>query len=56
MATYKITDTELNKITKLLDKIVKDAKHPIFPGITAKSVIKVKELSKEIKNNYIKIK
>jgi hypothetical protein len=56
MAIYKITDTELNKITKLFDKIVKDAKHPLFPGITTKSVIRAKDLSEEIKNNYTKIK
>lgn len=51
MATYKITDTELNKITRFLDKI---------PNSSLLDLEKIhnecKKLSKEIKNNYTKIK
>jgi hypothetical protein len=53
MATYKITDTELNKITKLLDKVSKTTS-PFYDA--DKNGDEAFILSQHIKNNYTKIK
>jgi len=63
MATYKVTDTDLNKVTRLLDKVNKIA-YPMSIDngkVThAEKLTKLrqeaKSLSGKIKNNYTKIK
>jgi len=64
MATYKVTDTDLNRVTRLLDKVNKIA-YPMTIESGVKAVhdyrlIKLREdcknLSKEIKDTYTKIK
>jgi len=63
MATYKVTDTDLNKVTRLLDKINNHA-YPftLDDGLVthADKLTKLrneaKKLSKEIKDKYTKIK
>lgn len=54
MATYKVTDTDLNKVTRLLDKI----KFPPSPagGVLHPLQQKAMKLSKHIKDKYTKIK
>lgn len=56
MAYYKITDTELKEVTKLLDRLLKIRLSGIESMSDYNVIRRAKEMSQHIKDNYTKIK